>query len=147
MAPRVYRVCRAIHARLDGQGAKRAGGRWNSPGVPVVYMAQSVSLAVLENLVHMSKSDFPVGYVTLAARIPDDLLTITDEDLAAIRPGSSLRELGDLWANQRLSAVLQVRSAVVPLEFNFLLNPSHKDFERIEVEPPQPFVFDARLFS
>ncbi|HXB69720.1 MAG TPA: RES family NAD+ phosphorylase [Candidatus Acidoferrales bacterium] len=46
---RVYRVCRSIHARLDGVGAMRAGGRWNSPGKRVVYMAESISLAVLEN--------------------------------------------------------------------------------------------------
>jgi RES domain-containing protein len=63
MSQRVFRVCRAIHVLLDGEGAKRAGGRWNSPGHAVVYMAGSVSLAVLENLVHMSKEDFPVGYV------------------------------------------------------------------------------------
>ena len=29
---RVFRVCRARYARLDGSGARRAGGRWNSPG-------------------------------------------------------------------------------------------------------------------
>ena len=54
MPRRIYRVCRDIHARLDGEGAKLVGGRWNSPGRSVVYMAETVSLAVLENLVHMS---------------------------------------------------------------------------------------------
>ena len=58
MPRRVYRVCRARYARLDGEGARRAGGRWNSPGRTVVYMAESVALAVLENLVHMSRQDF-----------------------------------------------------------------------------------------
>jgi RES domain-containing protein len=71
MALRVFRACRRIHARLDGAGANRVGGRWNSPGRPMVYMAQSISLAVLENLVHMSRRDFPTGYVAVAAVIPN----------------------------------------------------------------------------
>ncbi|HUE02378.1 MAG TPA: RES family NAD+ phosphorylase [Bryobacteraceae bacterium] len=36
------------------------GGRWNSPG-RAVYMAESIALAVLENLVHMARQDFPRG--------------------------------------------------------------------------------------
>ena len=63
MPLRVYRVCRARYARLDGEGARRVGGRWNSAGRAVVYMAESIALAVLENLVHMSRQDFPTGYV------------------------------------------------------------------------------------
>jgi RES domain-containing protein len=54
MAVRVYRVCRARYARLDGEGAKLVGGRWNSPGRTVVYMAESMALAVLENLVRVT---------------------------------------------------------------------------------------------
>ena len=63
MATTIYRVCRRIYASLDGEGARRVGGRWNSPGRSVVYMAQSVALAVLENLVNMSRQDYPTGYV------------------------------------------------------------------------------------
>lgn len=81
MGERVYRVCRSIHVRLDGEGAKRVGGRWNSPGRAVVYMAQSISLAVLENLVHMSKEDFPVGYMSVSALIPEGVLILTEEDI------------------------------------------------------------------
>ena len=67
----VFRVCRAVHSRLDGSGAKGAGGRWNSPGHAVVYTAESVALAVLENLVNMSRTDFPIGYVVTGVCIPD----------------------------------------------------------------------------
>ena len=55
MARCIYRVCRARNARLDGEGARLVGGRWTSRGRAVVYMAESVALAVLENLVHMSR--------------------------------------------------------------------------------------------
>jgi RES domain-containing protein len=48
-----WRVCRAVHADLSGTGAERHGGRWNSPGLPVVYLAGQSALAVLEVRVHL----------------------------------------------------------------------------------------------
>jgi RES domain-containing protein len=147
MSQRVYRVCRAIHARLDGEGARRVGGRWNSPGHAVVYMAESISLAVLENLVHMSKQDFPVGYVSVSAFIPDALSILTEDDVGMHLLHAGPKELGDHWIDSLASAVLRVRSAVVPDEFNFLLNPTHPEFEQIIAEPAIPFAFDERLFG
>ena len=32
----VYRLCRARFKALDGEGARLNGGRWNSPGRPIV---------------------------------------------------------------------------------------------------------------
>jgi RES domain-containing protein len=146
MSQRVYRVCRSIYARIDGEGAKRVGGRWNSPGRAVVYMAQSVSLAVLENLVHMSTEDFPVGYVTVSALIPDHVRVINVYDFVRDHPAVGPKRWGDLWFASAKSAVLRVPSAVIPDESNFLLNPHHPEFEQIVLDPPVPFVFDERLF-
>ena len=146
MALRVYRVCRAIHAELDGQGARIAGGRWNSPGRAMVYMAESVSLAVLENLVHMSKEDFPTGYVTVEAVIPDSVAILQEEErrrASKVTPAM----LGDRWLASMTSAVLRVPSAVVPSEHNFLLNPLHPQFSEIVVEPAKKFRFDPRMFA
>ena len=105
MSRRIYRVCRAIHARLDGEGSKRVGGRWNSPGKSVVYMAETVSLAVLENLVHMSKEDFPTGYVVVAAVVPDEIRVLKEGDLkdqfgGLIRDASVIS--GSMYAPRRL---------------------------------------------
>ncbi|MBI3679044.1 MAG: RES family NAD+ phosphorylase [Acidobacteria bacterium] len=110
MSRRIYRVCRAIHARLDGEGAKRVGGRWNSPGRSVVYMAETISPAVLENLVHMAREDFPTGYVVVAAVVPDEILVLKEEDLVKQFRGVDQRRLGDQWIDLRASAVLAVRS-------------------------------------
>lgn len=147
MSQRVYRVCRVIHVGLDGEGAKRVGGRWNSPGRAVVYMAQSISLAVLENLVHMSRQDFPLGYVSVSALIPNDISILEEDEIRNDVPDIGMQELGDRWLRSRASAVLRVRSAVVPQEFNFLLNPEHPAFLQITAEPAMPFVFDERLFT
>jgi len=147
MARCVFRVCRARHARLDGEGARRVGGRWNSAGLAVVYMAQSVALAVLENLVHMSREDFPSNYVCVAATIPDGVQTLSEAQLRT-RPELrtlNARELGDRWIQSCESAVLQVPSVIVPSEHNYLLNPAHPEFAAIVTEPPALFHFDPRL--
>jgi RES domain-containing protein len=150
MARRVFRVCRARYARLDGEGARRVGGRWNSPGQPLVYMAESVALAVLENLVHMSKQDFPSGYVCVAAVLPDGMSLIPEHTLRSSSPELRVlntQSLGDWCLQSQISAVLQVPSFVVPGAYNFLLNPAHPKFPGIQVEPAAIFHFDPRLFE
>ena len=104
-------------------------------------MAQSVSLAVLENLVHMSRKDFPTGYVVAGAAIPDTLEISSADQLAARYEPLDPQALGDRWLDSRASAVLRVPSAVVPREFNYLLNPRHRDFSKIVAELPVPFAF------
>jgi len=144
----VFRVCRAIYARLDGSGAKRAGGRWNSPGYAVVYTAESVALAVLENLVNMSRADFPTGYVVTGVWIPEHVAILEEADLrrSAGLHGAGSQEVGDFWIESRLSAVLRVPSVVVGGASNYLLNPAHIDFRQLIVKRPTPFEFDPRLF-
>src|ERR1039457_1781941 len=106
---RVFRVCRARYARLDGTGARLVGGRWNSSGRAVVYMAESIALAVLDNLVHMTRQDFPRGYVCVAAVLPDGISMIHENDLRKHPALQDLNteQLGDWWIDSRTSAVLQ----------------------------------------
>jgi RES domain-containing protein len=110
-------------------------------------MAESVALAVLENLVHMAAADFPAGYVIVPAVIPDTTRILTEENLMARFAGLTNRQLGDRWFESGDSAVLEVRSAVVSFEHNYLLNPRHPEFRQILVEPTVPFSFDERLFG
>ena len=119
------RVCRAIHARLDGLGAKLTGGRWNSPGRPAVYMVESIPLAVLENLVHMSRTDFPKGYVVAGATLPDTLSVPTAAQLRIAEglEDSPERPVCDYWLDHSISAIPQFPSAVVQGSNNYLLNP------------------------
>ena len=111
-------------------------------------MSQSIALAVLENLVHMSRQDFPTGYVCVAAVVPTGIRIVTEHHL---RLRQNLRELrphalGDWWIESNESAVLEVASAVVANEHNYLLNPAHPDFALIVMDPPALFHFDPRLF-
>ena len=112
-------------------------------------MAQSVALAVVENLVHMPRQDFPTGYVCIMAIVPDDIAILSEEDLRREPHLKDLptRALGDAWLDTQPSAVLKVRSAVVPAECNYLFNPRHPDFTMIVIQRPEPFIFDERLFQ
>ena len=142
---RVFRVCRSIYSRLDGEGARRVGGRWNSPGRAVVYMADSISLAVLENLVHLNREDFPVGYVVIGAVIPNHVAVLSVNNFSPAHNPVKSQNLGDRWLVAQASAVLRVPSVIVPKEYNYLLNPKHPEFAQIVVELPAPFTFDKRL--
>ena len=104
-------------------------------------MAESVSLALLENLVHMSRLDFPTNYVLISALIPDQM------EVLQIDNHATPQQAGDAWFDSKATAVLRVSSIVVPGESNFLLNPAHPDFGRIVIEPARPFAFDPRLFA
>lgn len=151
--PRVWRLVTARFAETafsgEGKGARRYGGRWNRKGVPVVYTAGSLSLAMLEMLVQ----DQPLRarYVTIAAEVPPgldiervdvDRLPADWRDPAALE---TLRTIGSEWAARLASAVLAVPSAVVPAETNYLLNPRHPDFGQIVIGEPQALVTDLRL--
>jgi len=150
---RVWRLvtARFVDSAFSGDGARRYGGRWNKKGVPLVYTAGSQSLAMLEMLVQ----DEPLRarYVTIAAEIPTgikiDRITLaqlpTDwRNRAALE---QLRTIGSAWALQLSSAVLEVPSAVVPAEANYLLNPKHPDYSKVLIGEPQTLVTDLRLLK
>ncbi len=150
--PRAFRLVKRKHAAhsFDGEGARLFGGRWNRPGVAVVYASESLSLAALELLVHLERGAALAHYVFCRVEFPDSAV----EDLPARRlPANwrvspaplALQEIGTRWARARRSPVLRVPSAVIPLESNFLLNPDHPGFARFVRAGPERFDFDPRL--
>jgi RES domain-containing protein len=138
---------------FSGEGARRYGGRWNSPGIAVVYTAQSLSLAVLEILVHVDSEKLLANYIAIPITFEESLVTKLSLSEEAELPrnwhagpaSKATRRLGDQWAAEGRSPVLQVPSAVIPSESNFLLNPVHADFHKLIPGKPVPFEFDPRL--
>jgi RES domain-containing protein len=148
---RVWRVARRVHSALDGEGARRAGGRWNSPGIPVVYTASALSLAILELLVHTDPDLVPRDLHAFEIDVPD-ALTADILDLSKLPSGwrnipnhPACRALGDDWVERRNHVLLGVPSAVVPEELNYLINPAHRDAHLIKVVGSRAFSFDDRL--
>ena len=152
---RVWRICKAEHVAtaFTGEGAMLYGGRWHHPETPVVYCSESRALAALEQLVHLHRARLPPNFVCFPVEIPKDLASreVRREDLPAEwrrQPGPpELQDIGTRWAEASESVVLQVPSAIVPGEHNFLLNPRHPDFGRLAIGDPEPFAFDERLMG
>lgn len=152
---RVWRLChqRFASSAFDGEGARIYGGRWNHKGLPVVYSSATLSLAVLEVLVHHRVAIPPQDFVAIPAELPAKLKIKTL--IAAALPGdwradpapASLQQIGSDWLQSSSSLALAVPSASVPQEFNYLLNQSHADFARLAIGPPQAFPFDPRFWQ
>ena len=137
-----WRVGRAADADLSGEGARRHGGRWNSPGLPMVYTAEHPALAVLEVRVHLDLPPelLPDDYVLMRVDLPDE----PPEEVAAMPPDP--RSAGDEWLRSGRTAVLRVPSAIVPTATNLLLNPRHPRAAEAQVPLTRPFQFDVRLW-
>lgn len=82
----VWRLTRSGQTSLDGEGARRAGGRWNAPGVPVVYTVAHLSLAVVELLVYVRPERVPDDLVALEIEVPDNLAITNSSGPPPARP-------------------------------------------------------------
>ena len=145
----VYRITRAVHQELDGEGARRSGGRWNSPGVPVVYASGTRALAALEYLVHIDIDEVPDDLVLLSVGVPDELLVeeVADSVMDRKTRSAEQRAVGDAWAKSGGAAVLSVPSGLIPEERNYVLNPRHPSAKGVRVVHARSFVFDERLWT
>ena len=147
----LWRIARAAHTSLDGEGARLYGGRWSSQGIAVVYTASHLSLAALEYLVHIDPDDVPDDLVALGLQMPDDAteLACGPADLPAgwrqTPPPPECQEVGDRWMREGQHPLLRVPSVLVPEESNVLINPAHSDARGIRVAVSRPFSFDPRL--
>ncbi len=148
-----WRLARERYADLSGEGARLKGGRWNSPGRAVVYMAEDAALPLIEVLVHLDLTPelMPLDYVLmkidlgpLAGRPADDWMEdgpadpLSDADSAAA---------GDAWLEAGRTAVLRVPSVIVPESFNLVLNAAHPLAAGLPPPETRPFSFDHRLFA
>lgn len=151
---RAYRIVKPRWAAtaMDGEGARIAGGRWNPPGLPVVYLAESRALAALEMLVHLDRLARQMPLVLIEVEFPDSLITeVIPADLSdgwdRTRGTDALKRLGADWLRGMQSFAMRVPSVVIPDEANFLINPRHPDAAKIKVAKPVPWRFDARFLA
>ena len=149
---KVYRICKRTRARaaFRGDGARRYPGRWHHTGIPMVYTAQSLSLAAFEQLVHFDLDIAPTNFVSIDLEIPPGVtirrpVKTLPENWAEIPAPEETRDFGSRWFESMNSVAMVVPSAVIVGEMNILLNPLHDDFSKLEQGEPRGFVFDPWL--
>jgi RES domain-containing protein len=152
----LYRISKSKYALdLSGEGARRAGGRWNYKGIPVVYTADSTALATLETLVHFSLNLIPKNLAIATIDLPDEL-PITTIDLAdlpdnwATYPAPvELAQIGNDWVQKQETVAFCVPSSIIPNSEgrNYILNPAHPDFVKVRIIRIDDYRFDNRLFE
>ena len=150
----VFRLCRKNYANdLSGRGAEINGGRWNSKGVPALYTSSSRPLCAIEIIVHVPAGIIPADYYLVTISIPDDapVNTIDIKNLPAnwnSNPiSASTQRIGNTFFSGQKELVLKVPSAIIKDEWNYILNPVHKDFQKVKIIGTEPFAFDTRLFK
>ena len=147
----IWRLARAVYAPLDGEGARLHGGRWNREGTPVVYTSDHLSLCVLEQLDHIDLEEVPDDLTAFQIEVPDELLIerVEAEDFPEgwdrVADHPKCQRIGELWTERESSPVLEVPSAVLPREVNYLVNPRHPQADAIQVAEAEEFRFDRRL--
>jgi len=148
----LWRITRKsfITQALEGLGAKKYGGRWNSQGVAVIYTSESLELAVLEALVHLDidllpKDLYQIGFELddqFIARVPTPLPTGWDET-PPYNP--AVQAVGDQWIYSQSSLGLRVPASVLPSRSNVLLNPAHPQMPRLREIERGPLPWPSRV--
>jgi RES domain-containing protein len=148
----LYRIVNCSYADLSGMGARLFGGRWSSIGKPAVYLASSRALALLEVLVHLQPLMMPDNYCLVEIEVPDNSVTNVEieglplnwRDLSL---PAALKQIGDAFLKKQECLLMKMPSSIVPMEYNYLLNPLHPAMNKVEVLKKEPFDFDSRLID
>jgi RES domain-containing protein len=148
----VFRLAKTKFCKdLSGKGAETAGGRWNSKGVAIVYTGMSRALCTTEIAVHTPLGNIPVDYSLVSIDVPEtSILKLENsklpKDWKSFPHPHSTQMLGDKFIAENKYLIMKVSSVIVQGEFNYLINPIHKDFKKIKIVKIEDFVFDERLF-
>ena len=127
--------------------------RWNEQGIFMLYTAESMALACLENLVHRNGMGLHTNFEVMHIELPKGIqVEVLDPKKLPIgwnditEKGKMIcRKLGSDWAKSHSTCILKVPSVIIPNEFNYLINCNHPDFKKIKIVKHHPFLFDERL--
>lgn len=146
----LYRITSKAYTRdLSGTGAMINGGRWNPRGFRMLYTSESLSLATLEVVVNLSGDKLTNNLYCVELEFPDqfpiETLKSLPENWNTYPYSGVTNELGKDFI-QRGGLCLKVPSAIIPTEFNYLINPLHDDYMKVKFIDARPFILDKRLF-
>lgn len=151
----VYIVVRQKYADrpLDVTGTWLNGGRWNPPGVGILYTAEHPALALVEILVHMPQVPYDElpAYRLFSLELPlDSQQVLNAAQLPPYWPENTYNRSQHIvadWLAEPNVLALGVPSSVMPDSINYLPHPAHSSYASIRVIDEKPLVIDPRLWS
>lgn len=150
---KVFRISKSKWKEdLEGTGAKLAGGRWNNIGLACIYTSESRALAILEYAANVELELMPRALHMTSYEIPEkDFLTFTETDLPGdwktVPAPQSTKDFGSVYLKNPDILGIKIPSAIIPDEFNYLINPGSKMLSSITIEEAKDYVFDVRVKS
>jgi RES domain-containing protein len=150
-----FRLVKKNHASaaFAGEGARRFGGRWNHKGTSVVYLSDTLSLAALEQFIHLGREGLHLSFVYFEVLIPERVSISKIEphklpkDWRNEPPLNSTKDIGTGWVQSGSASLLEVPSAIIPIGCNYLLNTARPDMKLIKISTQKPFSFDPRMWK
>lgn len=147
----VFRIAKKEFA--DRLGSSGSANRWNAKGQQVIYTGATRSLSTLELVVHKGTVVPTAVYKVMVISIADDdrlFKQVQTKDLPAnwrtFAAYASLQRIGSDWYTTQSALVLKVPSAVIPYEYNYILNTEHPDFgNKVRLVRTEDYFWDSRL--
>lgn len=149
---KIFRIAKTKYIRdVSGEGARLYGGRWNQPGHKMLYCSPTLSLCLLEILVHLDLKHVDDSFSFFEAELPDEYFSPLI-DQASLRadwrhnpPKEFTKNIGSNWIKSNKSTAAIAPSAILPYENNILINPTHDDFRHFKIVRVEELNFDPRL--
>ena len=149
----VYRLYKSTYITepLSAEGARRAGGRWNPKGFPILYTSATPELALLEVVAHLNPSFIP-SFHLLVLDIPEEYRTISISELHPDwpdeQPGEGLPSFLSDWLKQPDVLTVSVPSAIVSRSRNYLIHTLLPGFSAgVTIVENEPFRIDTRIIK
>jgi RES domain-containing protein len=148
----VFRISSARYANkalsISGKSA-----RWNKDNQSVLYTGSSRSLSTLEMVVHKNSIQTTIPYKVMIINIEDNehlFKRIHIKDLPKnwreYQAYPDLQDIGSNWYDSKDSLILQVPSAIIPQEFNYIINTQHPQFNKtVHYVTSEDYFWDDRL--
>lgn len=147
----LFRISAEIYAnKLTASGASN---RWNKRGEYVIYAGSTRSLSTLELVVHRNAIKPSVVYKVMIISVADADSLVTTLQTKSLPKNwrnfaaySELQQLGSEWYGSKETLLLRVPSAIIPEEYNYLINTEHPDFAKnVQLVRTEKYFWDERL--
>lgn len=149
----VFRIVpEAFSKELKASGVPN---RWNLRDQKVIYAGSTRSLSTLEMIVHRSAIQNSKAYKVLVISLDvkeSEIEKIQLDQLPSnwrnLQAYGQLQSIGSNWYKSKESLVLEVPSAVIPYESNYVINTEHPDFQKkIALKNVEDYFWDNRLLT